>query len=156
MLGLPPRRGLARALAKVDPLALANPGLEALRGLLTSSEKRVRRCLQHLPLLRTDALQVLSEPACMALSEFSLLSDVGGDDIARLMDLRGSLTFIAEARADGRAPRKPARFGSRAEVVTACRAVEPRSHDPLSAEKRPTADGGSSDRPLGGTAKTEG
>jgi hypothetical protein len=118
MVGLPQQRWVSTALQKSDPFTLLYPGGQAIHNVLWSTDKKVRSWMQHLRWLRADVVGVLASPVTLPMSTYSLLADPGTDDeFWTHGDLHGVLAAIAKARQEGRAPRKPARFRSRAQVL---------------------------------------
>ena len=114
LVGLPPSRALVRVVAKLDPFALAAPGPDEVVELLLSDEPELAKPLRHLRKIRADLIQVLGTPELRRLCTFALLADA--DEGAIGWGLNRSLETIRRVREEGRAPVRPARFGSRAEV----------------------------------------
>ena len=116
LLGLPERRWVVRVLGKTPPEVLEEVGSERLKDLITASDKRVLRWLNHLPAITLDVVHVLGTPDRLPLVSFALLAEAPEPDEPCIVD---ALEFIVSMRELGLAPPRPARFRSRAELFAA-------------------------------------
>lgn len=125
LIDLPEEKWILGVLQKLDLRALCQPGAPIIYDLIRSGDKYVQKRLRHLPRLRGDVLQILNDRGSWPMTTFSLMADDTEDDFWSETSLHSLLVELHVARNDGRAPKKPARFKSRAEVLRAWEAIEP-------------------------------
>lgn len=75
LLGLPSSRWVLRALSRIPPKALRDPGDEAVIAALATQDRETRRRLQHLPALPPAVVEILADPLLRKMTTFGLLAE---------------------------------------------------------------------------------